>query len=337
MEYAKKSPLHFGIVGCGMIAAIHAQAIRSLENACLIGAVDADRARAVAFAENFGIRAYGSYAEMLADKNIDAVCICTPSGYHAKNAMEALCAGKHTVVEKPMAMTGADAVAVLDMAKKQDKFITVISQLRFSPDVIRLKQVIEEGKLGRLRLCDLYMKYWREKSYYSQSGWKGDMLLDGGVLMNQGIHGIDLLRYLVGEAAVVGAVTDRLCHQINAPDTALALLRYECGALGVIEASTAAFPGFALLLEIIGENGYARLEEDRLTSLVIDGEEQIVCRTENTKRGTAADPKAVGWKNHTLQLENFIRAINEGTMLCVDGRDGCEAVALIEKIYSYHE
>ncbi len=328
----EKKPLGFGIVGCGMIAGIHAQALASLSDARLIGVTDVNFSNAKAFAQKYGVHAYENYGDMLSDEKIDAVCICTPSGYHAEQAIAALSAGKHTAVEKPIAMTAAEADRIMETAEKSGKLLTVISQLRFSPDVIRLKDAVQNGSLGNIHFCNLYMKYWRDESYYSGSRWKGSRMLDGGVLMNQGIHGVDLLRHIMGNANVIGSVTDQLYHKIEAPDTALALLRYDCGALGTLEATTAAFPGFDLKLELIGEKGYALFSEDRLTSLVTEGKQQFV-GAETKSAGTASDPRAVGWTKHALQLQNFADAINGVSPLAVCGEDGKAAVALISSIY----
>ena len=327
-----KSVVGFGIVGCGMIADFHAQALRSIADARLIGVTDVNFAGAQIFAEKHGVLAYKTYEDMLKDDAVGAVCICTPSGYHAELAKSALLAGKHVAVEKPIAMTVSDADAVIEAAEKRGKLLTVISQLRFSQDVIRLKEAVQNGSLGQIRFCNLSMKYWREESYYAGSSWKGSRLLDGGVLMNQGIHGIDLLRYVIGGVTVLSSVTDRMYHKIEAPDTALALLRYDCGALGTLEATTAAFPGFDLQLEIIGEKGRAVFTQERLTSLVIDGTENIKVSSP-CKLGTASDPAAVGWQNHALQFENFVSAILGKASIAVRGEDGREAVRLISDIY----
>lgn len=327
-----KSFIGFGIVGCGMIADVHAQALRSLADVRLIGVTDVNLTNAKTFAEKYGVCAYETYEQMLADENIDAVCICTPSGYHAEQAKKALLAGKNVAVEKPIAMTVREADSVMEAAKQSGKLLTVISQLRFSPDIIRLKEAVQNGAFGKIHFCNLYMKYWREEAYYAGSRWKGSRMLDGGVLMNQGIHGIDLLRFVIGGVKAVGSITDRLYHNIEAPDTALALLRYDCGALGTVEATTAAYPGFDLKLEIIGANGYAMLEEDHLTALVIGGETQTL--DSNVKSsGTASDPQAVGWKKHALQLRNFADAMRGIAPLTVCAEDGRAAVALISDIY----
>ena len=322
----------FGIVGCGMIADFHAQALRAVSGAKLIGVTDVNFTNAQSFAQKHGILAYENYRQMLCDDTVEAICICTPSGYHAELAKEALLAGKHVVVEKPIAMTVREADEVIEAAKQSGKLLTVLAQLRFSKDVSRLKEALQGGRFGKLRFCNLYMKYWRDPAYYSTSPWKGSRLLDGGVLMNQGIHGVDLLNYLIGGVSVISSVTDRLCHPIESPDTALALLRYDCGALGTLEATTAAFPGFDLKLEIIGEKGYAEFTQERLTSLCIEGKEEITDLS-TSKLGTASDPAAVGWQNHALQLENFVSAIRGEAPLAVRGEDGRAAVALISDIY----
>ena len=326
------SHLNFGIVGCGMIADIHAQALNSLDGVRLVGVADVSFPHAQSFAEKHGVHAYENYETMLSDEKIDAICICTPSGFHAEQAKAALLAGKHVAVEKPLAMTVSDADAVIATAKKSGKLLSVISQLRFAEDVIRLKNAVETEGFGKIHFCNLSMKYWRDESYYSGSRWKGSRLLDGGVLMNQGIHGIDLLRHVMGNVTVIGSVAERLHHKIESPDTALALLRYDCGALGVLEATTAAFPGYDLRLEILGTKGRAVFTEDRLTEFVLDGKAQELA-PETKSSGTASDPKAVGWKKHALQLKNFADAIGGNAPLAVHGEDGRAAIALIADVY----
>lgn len=334
MACKEKKILRFGIVGCGMIANVHARALRSLEGVALAGVADARKESAEAFAEKYGITAYENYESMLADGEIDVVCVCTPSGFHAENTLAALRAGKHVAVEKPIAMTTEEADEIIRTAKECEKLVTVISQMRFATDVIFLKDAIDTGKLGTLKMCDLYMKYWRDGSYYHSSPWKGNRALDGGVLMNQGIHGVDLLRHLIGGATVVGSISDRLTHKIESPDTALALLRYDCGALGVIEASTATYPGFEMRLEIIGERGYALFLDNHLEKLVIEGEEMALPEEEHVSDGTAHDPTAVGFQKHARQLQNFADAICGEAQLMVDAEAGRGAVALILDIYN---
>ena len=239
-----KKIVRFGILGCGMIARFHADAIDSLENAQLLGAASANPDSAKAFAEARGIQAYESYEAMLADPKIDAVCICTPSGFHAENALQALRAKKHVVLEKPMAFTAAECQQIKEAADKSGCVLTVICQLRFSKDVQRIRKLLAENAFGKLVFCDLYMKYWRDPAYYASSNWKGTKEFDGGgALMNQGIHGVDLLLYLVGDAKVLCAKNKTHFHDIEVEDLSVAMLEFENGALGVIEASTCSNPG----------------------------------------------------------------------------------------------
>lgn len=328
-----KKVLNFGIVGAGMIADFHAKAINSLENALLLGVCDAMNEKAQRFKEKYNIKAYQSFEEMLLDEKIDAVCICTPSGFHKQNAIAALNAKKHVVLEKPMAFTLEESNEIIAAAEKNGRLITVISQLRFSKDIQRVKKLISEGAFGKIVFADLYMKYWRSENYYSQSDWKGTRRFDGGgALMNQGIHGVDILLYLMGNARVLHSKNKTSYHDIEVEDQSVAMLEFKNGALGVIEASTCAFPGFERKIEIIGSNGCAVLKENRLEKLVINGKEEEICKNTETSK-TASDPSAFDYNLHSLQLSNFIGAVFNENELLIDGTEGSRAVALIEEIY----
>ena len=332
-----KETVKFGILGCGAIADYHAKAIMSLKNAELVGVSDNNSERAAMFAKIYGIKTYTDYDEMLADSEIDAVCICTPSGMHAQNSLEALAAKKHVVVEKPMALTTADADKMIRACKESGCILTVICQLRFSDGVRKLKALIEEHAFGTLGLCDLYMKYWRSPRYYGGSSWRGTRQMDGGgALMNQGIHGVDMLLYLLGDAKLLSAKVKTLYHDIEVEDTAVAMLEFENGALGVIEASTCSHPGFARKLEICGSRGAAILRESEIEKLVID--ERVLAESENMDvRGTASDPAAMSFLLHAKQIDNFINAVLGREQLLIDAEEGRRAVELIEKIYKKSE
>lgn len=327
----------FGIVGCGVIADAHILALEEIEGAKTIGVFDANQERAVAFAARHNIKTYPSYAAMLADEKIDAVCLCTPSGLHADQTMQALDCGKHIVLEKPMALTVEDAQRVCFKAEQSHQMVTVISQHRFHKDVQYLKSLIDKEAFGKLVLCDLSMKYWRDPSYYAASSWRGTWQMDGGgALMNQGVHGVDLMRYLVGDVTVLGGQTKTMLHRIEVEDTAAALMEFSCGALGTIEASTAAYPGFSRRIEIHGSKGYAVLVDSALEKLSINGE-LLIDQTVQPDAGTASDPTQLGHGGHTLQLRNFVAALRGEEELLVTARDGLEAVRLIEKIYQLSE
>ncbi|MBQ9773401.1 MAG: Gfo/Idh/MocA family oxidoreductase [Clostridia bacterium] len=329
--------VRFGIVGCGVVSHTHAAALGECEGAVLVGVFDRNATKREEFAAYYGVRAYASYASMLADGEIDAVCICTPSGLHADQAIQALREGKHVVLEKPMALSTADAERVCREAERSHHSLTVISQHRFREDILRLKALIDEGAFGTLVLCDLYMKFWRDPSYYAGSMWRGTWAMDGGgALMNQGIHGVDLMRFLVGEARLLKGRAKTLTHEIEVEDTAAALVEFECGALGVIEASTAAYPGFSRRIEIHGTRGYATIMDARLEKLCVGGE-MLVDRHLEVDAGTASDPTKMSHMGHLLQLQNFVAAIRGEEPLLITARDGYEAVRLIEAVYRSSE
>lgn len=328
--------IKFGIIGCGVIGGIHAQVIAGLEGeAKLIGVCDYSVERAEAFAKEYGVTAYNSYEEMLADPEIDAVAVCTPSGLHKDQAVKALLAGKHVLLEKPMALNAADAKEIIEAEKKSSKLLSVVSQLRCSPDIRELRETINSGCLGQIVFVDLYMKYWRDPSYYSESGWRGTFAMDGGgALMNQGIHGIDTVNLLMGKPRVVASKVKTLYHKIETEDTAAAIVEYPCGALGVIEGSTAANPGFERKIVINGTRGYAVLKDMFTEKLYIDGK-AVIDREIAENAGNFAQPSLIGTESHTRQYKNFIAALEKGEKLFSTAEDGLAAVALIEEIYEY--
>ena len=323
--------LKFGILGCGMVANIHARAIKEIGDAELVALCDSDRERACVFAEQYDAHPYFDYGEMLAS-DIDVVCVCTPSSFHARNAIDALEAGKHVVLEKPMAFTAREADEVIASSDKSGKKITVISQLRFSEDVKKVKNLIQSGAFGNITLCNLFMKYYRSREYYSQSAWKGKLAFDGGgALMNQGIHGVDLLIYIMGDIRSVSGKIGTLSHDVETEDTAVATAEFECGALGIIEASTCAYPGFARRIEIHGDRGYVIIRESKIEKLMIDGQDTDV--SDDGGVSPAGDPSDLSVEMHKVQIENLIGAIGGKEDLLIDAREGKKAVAVIEKIY----
>ncbi len=323
--------IRFGILGCGMIAGYHVKALAELPQATLLGVADALPENAQDFAEKHGIIAYANFEEMLADPKIDAVCICTPSGYHALNAIQALKAKKHVVLEKPMALTTQDTRRITKVAAENGRLVTVISQKRFEQDVIQVKELINQNAFGKLLFCNLSMPYWRNPDYYSSSSWKGTIAMDGGALFNQGIHGIDLLLHLAGDARVLCSKAYTAYHSIEAPDTAVALLEFANGAMGTLTGSSATYPGHNRRLEILGTEGCAVFNEGSLEKLVVRGETVIAC-TEQAVAGSASDPASIGHGGHKAQLQNFILAILGQEKLLIDAYEGSRAVALIEEI-----
>lgn len=327
--------LRFGILGCGMIAGVHADAIESLAGAELAGAADYHQEAAQWFCQKHGGRAYESEADMLQDESIDVICICTPSHCHADNAICALEHGKHVVLEKPMALTTAQADLIIEACKANNRLLTVISQLRFSPDIRHVRQLVKKNAFGRLAFCNLSMCYWRSEEYFASSPWRGRMQYEGGgALMNQGIHGIDLMQYILGEPKVLKGQIRTLHHAVEVEDAASALVAFEGGATGVIQGSTCTWPGFERRLEIYGDKGYVILKENMIERLDIP-EDQIDRRKDKAMElGSYNKPDMIDSRMHAGQIQNLIDAIEGRASLLIDAQEGRKAIRIIEDIYS---
>ncbi len=325
------APIRFGILGLGMVCRVHEEAIARTPGAVLVGVADTDIERAESFASERGVRAYATYEQMLADSEIDVISVCTPSFCHAENAISALRAGKHVVLEKPMAMTPEQADEVARESERADRLVSVVFQRRFYDNVVKVKRAIDNGELGRIVLCNLSMKYYRDEAYYASSSWRGTLKYDGGAMMNQGIHGIDLLEYLVGDVKNVEGFTRTLCHKIEAEDTAVAAFELECGALGTICASTCTYPGFSLLLEIHGERGFVIMKDNTIERMMVDGEE-LEIEPVTAYCGTASNPAAMSPEGHIREYQNVVSALRGEEELLTDAREGARAIRLISKI-----
>lgn len=327
--------IRFGIIGSGMIAAWHAKAIGLCEDATLAGVVDTAYDRAQAFCQAHGGRAYESLDAMLCDPEVDAVCICTPSGLHAAQAIQAMAHGKHVLIEKPMALTVADAEQVIDAAKRHGVTAGVVSQLRFSPACIHLRRLIRDGGLGDIMTAELMMKYYRPPAYYADSSWRGTWAMDGGgALMNQGIHGVDLLLHLLGPVRTVCGMARTLRHAIEVEDTAAATLAFQSGALGVLLATTSVTPGYPRRLTISGTAGTVTLTEQHITRWDVEG---IACpdalRAHEGQPSGASDPAGIAEDSHLLHIRDMVRAIEHGQPPMVPLAEARDVVALIHAVY----
>ena len=323
---------NFAILGCGVISKTHALAIDSIENATLVGVADNNVEYARSFAQKNGVKAYENYQELLQDESVDVVCICTPSGFHASNAIDALNAGKHVVLEKPMSISNEWADKVIEACERTGKKLTVVSQFRFSEDIKKVKKLIEEKAFGKISLCTLTMKYYRNPEYYSSSSWRGTLKFDGGgALINQGIHGVDMLDYIVGPITNVKGKVATISHNIEGEDTAVAFFQTANGALGVIQGSTCAYPGFDRRIEIHGDKGYVCLLENKIEKLMVNGE--MVDLGELNFTSTANDNTVMDYRMHKAQLENLLNAIEGKEEILVDCYEGKKALAIIQKVY----
>lgn len=330
-----------GIVGTGMIARHHARAIAAVEGAHLAAVASRSADRAQTLAGELGCKGYGSVTAMLEDPEIEIVSICTPSGAHLEPALAAAEAGRHLIIEKPLEITLERCDAIIEAAAKHGVQLAGVFQSRFFEAAGVLKQAVEAGRFGDLVLADAYVKWFRPQEYYDQGGWKGTKRFDGGgALMNQSIHAVDLLLWLAGPVASVQAYCGIRGHErIEVEDTAVAALQFENGAMGVLEGSTAVFPGFLKRLEISGTAGSAILEEEDLKSWSFRDEtaedERIRARFGAATRtgGGASDPGAIGIEGHRKQFQEFVESVRSGRPVELNGEEARKAVALILAVY----
>jgi predicted dehydrogenase len=333
----------FGLIGCGMIAEFHARAISEIPGARVVAAYSRNRANAEKIAGMVpgGCRTFEELEPMLALPELDVVSICTPSGAHLDPAVQAARAGKHVVVEKPLEITLARCDAIIGACDQSGVRLCTIFPSRFTPANSRLKEAIDGGRFGRLTLGDTYVKWWRTQQYYDSGGWRGTWDLDGGgALMNQAIHNVDLLYWLMGDVESIVAQTATLAHvRIEVEDTAVACLRFRNGALGVIEAATSAYPGLLKRTEIHGDRGSARVEQDDITlwefqeKVPSDNEVFAAMAAASGFKAGASDPRGINHVGHRDQLADFLQAIDRNASPLVDGREGRKSVEIIRGIY----
>ena len=330
----------FGIIGCGMIAAFHAKAIKEA-GGVLVGCFDRIPLCAERIAKEYGCVAYDNLNEMLANPEIEIVTIGTPSGAHRDPAVAAAEAGKHIIVEKPLEVTLERCDAIIDAAKKADVVLSTVFPSRFHPSSVELKKAVELGRFGRLTLGDAIVKWYRTQEYYDSGVWRGTWALDGGgALMNQAIHSVDLLSWLMGPVIEVNALTGLLAHErIEVEDVAVANLRFKNGALGTLEATTAAWPGYLKRIEIHGSTGSAVIEEEDIVKWDFmesrDEDAQIRASMDGklSGGGGAADPAAIGHHAHAKQFKDVMEAIETGRAPAIDGYEGRRSVEIITSVY----
>lgn len=338
-HYFDKVSCGFAVIGCGVAAGFHLAAIRQIDDARLIGVFDHDFANAESVAQKYGVRAYKSYEEVLSDPAVDVISVCVPSHLHAPFAARGIQAGKAVLVEKPLALTLEDCDRLIELAGRHGTQVGVVSQLRFSPAVAKVKKALRDGVLGRLTRADLYMKYYRSQAYYDRGGWRGTADKDGGgALMNQGIHGVDLLRYLAGPADTIYAMSRTRIHEIEVEDTLSAVLSFQSGALGVLEASTADWPGAPRRLELNGEYGVIVLEEDYIARWEVEGEKVFTSFAQKPSASKPfQNPEMISAEGHTAQIRNFISALRGETELLVDAYEGRKALEIVLAAYASAE
>lgn len=335
----------FGIIGCGMIANFHARAIADIRGARLVACYDRISAAADKLAESTGCKAYHDLDAMLADPNVHIVTIGTPSGAHLEPAVAAARAGKHVIVEKPLEITLKRCDKIIEECDKAGVVLSTIFPSRFHDSAIEMKRAMEQGRFGRVTLGDAIVKWYRSQAYYDSGAWRGTWELDGGgALMNQAIHTVDLLTWLMGPVVEIRAKTGLLAHErIAVEDVALATVEFASGAMGIIEATTTAYPGYLKRIEIHGITGSAVMEEEDVVKWDFakptrrDAEIQRAMAERKSTGGGAADPKAIGHHGHARQFQDVVNAIKKGTKPKIDGPEGRRSVEIILAIYKAAE
>jgi len=329
-------PINFALLGCGRIARKHVDALRAIPGARLAAVCDIRREAAERIAgRDSGIRIFDDLDAMLADREgIDVVSILTPSGLHAEHAVRVARAGRHVVVEKPMALRVTDADVMIEACDQAGVKLFVVKQNRYNVAVQHVRRALEAGRFGRLVLGTVRVRWCRRQDYYDLDPWRGTWALDGGVFANQASHHVDLLQWMLGPVASVFAQTQRYLVNIEAEDTGVAVLTFRSGALGVIEATTATRPAdLEGSLTIMGESGVAEVggfavNEMRVWQFAERRPEDAAILAQAKEM-----PENVYGFGHAAFLTNVVKALSESGRALVDGLEGRKSVELICAIY----
>ncbi len=326
----------FGLVGCGRIAKRHSEELGygRIEDACLAAICDIVPQRARELGERFGIPYYTDMDEMMSKEEVDVVSVLTESGHHAEHVIRLSKYGKHIVVEKPMALTLDDADRMIAACHTNECRLFVVKQNRFNLPVMKLKSALDEGRLGKLFLGTVRVRWCRDQSYYDQASWRGTWAMDGGVLTNQASHHIDLLQCMLGSVESVQAKGLAAIADIEAEDTAVVILKFVSGALGVIEATTAIRPtDLEGSLSILGDMGSVEIGGFAVNKILhwnfrerLDEDEDVI------EKYSVNLPNVYGF-GHRAYYESVVKSIRENSDHSVDGIQGRKVVELISAIY----
>ena len=349
------NPVRTAIVGCGKVGQIHAAALATLSESQFVAVCDADLSRAQSFAARYGVQPFDSVSQMLGRTGVEAVTICTPHPLHEQPCLEVAAAGVHVLVEKPLAATLPACDAMLTAAHRAGVKLGVVSQRRLFEPVQRMKAAIDAGKIGRPVLGTFAMFSWRDEAYYRSDPWRGKWATEGGgVLVNQSPHQLDLLQWFLGEIDEVSGCWANLNHPyIEVEDTALAMIRFKSGALGSVVTSLSQRPGIHTKVHVHGASGASvGVQTDAgatfvagMTSIAqpplndlwtIPGEEHLLAEFEAEDRRRFATIDATT-HYHTLQIQDFLRAIRENRAPLVTGEEGRTVVEMFTAIYRSHE
>jgi predicted dehydrogenase len=330
----KEEAIGFGIIGTGAIAGMHAAAIEACEGSKLVAVLSSTEERARKAEDKFKVPADYQIDQFLSRDDIDVVCVCTHSGNHLEPVIAVAKAGKHILLEKPIEVSTERADDLINACEAAGVKLGVIFQNRLKPGYLKLKEAVSAGKLGKLLMGTAAINWYRDPSYYSSSSWKGTKEGDGGAaLINQGVHTIDLLLDIMGDAAAVYGQVRTMVHNIEGEDLAAAIVNFKNGAIGSITGGTSMYPGNPERLEIYGEKGNIILEGGKIIAWNIKGEEDLQVAGTDIGGSGASDPMAIDFKLHQGQIKDMVNAIRNNASPMVTGQDAKRSLALILGIY----
>ena len=327
------APIRIALAGCGRISRNHFDAIAKIDELQLAAVCDIVPERATEAGQRLGVPPFGSFEEMIASVPCDAVSLCTPSGLHPKHGIIAARAGKHVICEKPMAITLDDADALVRECDAAGVQLFVVKQNRLNPAIQLLRRAIDRGRFGRIYLANTTVRWARPQEYYDQAPWRGTWEFDGGAIMNQASHYVDLIQWLVGPVESVMAKTATLARRIEAEDTGIAVLRFRSGALGVIEVTMLTYPrNLEGSITILGERGSVKVggtavnRVEHWTFADYDDDDKLV-------ESAATNPPTVYGFGHEGYYRNVLAVLRGQSKAETDGRAGRKSLELILGIY----
>jgi UDP-N-acetyl-2-amino-2-deoxyglucuronate dehydrogenase len=332
--------LKFALVGCGRISVRHSQLLGEgiIAGAKLVGVSDINAEKAKKTAAKHSVPAFTDMHEMMKTVQPDVVVVLTESGLHARHVIELARHGKHIVVEKPMALTLQDADAMIAACDKAGIKLFVVKQNRFNVPVIKLREAVEAGRFGKPIMGTVRVRWCRPQSYYDQDPWRGTWALDGGVLANQASHHVDLIEWMMGDVVSVFAMTRTALAKIETEDTAVVVLRFASGALGVIEATTATRPkDLEGSISILGENGTVEIGGFAVNEMKVWNFVDKTAGDEEVMTKYSVNPPNVYGFGHQAYYEHVVRALSHGGQNLVDGLEGRKSLELINAIYESAE
>jgi UDP-N-acetyl-2-amino-2-deoxyglucuronate dehydrogenase len=327
-------PIHVGILGGGNIGDTHARAASEVDGVKVVAVAGANAAKVARLAERYGAAAYPDVDALVRHRPLDVVLIGSPSGLHAHQGIVAARSGIHVLVEKPIDVEVARADELIAACREAGVKLGVFFQDRFAPDLVLLKQAVDAGAIGRPLLASARVKWWRPPEYYSESRWRGTLALDGGgALINQGIHTVDLLLWLLGGVRRVWARTANLVHPIESEDTVVATLEFESGAVATLEATTAAFPGYPRQVELTGSEGTVVVRQDSILRADLRAPWPGLAGGVASDNASASSPVVSDVRGHRAAIEDFLRALREGGEARCDGPEGRRSLVVADALY----